>query len=104
MSKRTTTVQKHASCPRQVVLLEPLLLHDLLRRDVAGRKQDRRGDALREQRPRRQSGLVPANNDELNFSKWQEHERRGQGQKRGQGLVLSWYIEIRYSPTKHGAG
>ena len=42
------------------MLLEPPLLDQLLRRDVARGEEHRRRDALRQQRPRGELALIPA--------------------------------------------
>lgn len=60
--KLTTTVGKHASCTGKLVLLETLLLNDLLRCDVADRKEHGRRDTLRQQWTSREATLVPVNN------------------------------------------
>jgi hypothetical protein len=54
----TTAVEQHASCAGKLVLLA-LLLHELLRNDIARPEQEGRRDGLRQERPRRQAGLVP---------------------------------------------
>ena len=55
----TAAVEGHAAGAGQVMLLQALLLNELLRRDVARGEEHRRGDALGEQRARRQLGVVP---------------------------------------------
>lgn len=55
----TATVQGHATCSNQVMLLDTLLLDELLSRDIASSKEHRRGDTLGEQRASSQPGVVP---------------------------------------------
>ena len=55
----TATVGEHAPRAHPIVALETLLLDGLLRRDVARGEEHRRGDGLREQRPRGELALVP---------------------------------------------
>lgn len=55
----TATVQGHATCSNQVMLLHALLLDELLSRDITSSKEHRSGDALGEQRASSQAGVVP---------------------------------------------
>ena len=59
LGRRTAAVEGHAPRAGEVVLLDALLVDELLRGDVTDREQDRGGDRLREERPRREAGLVP---------------------------------------------
>lgn len=58
-NEHTAAVEGHASRAGEIVLLNALLVDQLLGCDVADRKQERRGHGLREERPRREPGLVP---------------------------------------------
>lgn len=55
----TTAVESHAPCASEVVFLEPLLVNQLLRSDVADGEQERGCHRLCEERPGRKAGLVP---------------------------------------------
>lgn len=57
--KLTSTIEDHASCPKEFMVLDPPLLDELLSGDVADSKEDGGCHCLSEEWPSSQSGFVP---------------------------------------------
>jgi hypothetical protein len=58
--KLTSTVERHAACSRDIVVLQALLFDKLLSGEITSCKEDSRRHALSEQRTGCEPSIVPA--------------------------------------------
>merc|ERR1712000_121845 len=65
------TVEGHAAGTREIMLLQPALLDELLGGDIASREQNRRSDGLCEKRPGGKLAVVPTKKSHHHFEDFQ---------------------------------